>query len=361
MVKKEKNSRNDIVNPKQGGGRSVKKGGFVRKLMIFIAVVCVAALAWLAFILFGNNFKSNAMGLKVNATVASRLAGVMLRDYIDNWARVEMEQLAKNAEGLIVSTNDPQKVIEWRQEFFKKNGCADALDKLVEDIEAKTDDMGLIPAKYRDTKDLFKELKKNVKDLALLTKQPGDSLVGMAVKMGELQEAVANNIEATDFNFYVSPEDVMAKVDEMAAGISDKDIVEALGKEVDGKANSIINVLKYKKLGFKELPKGKGVLYNVITKGKGPKPKDDNMVKLNYEGKLMDGTVFDSSYNRGQPAVMRPSQTVPGFWHSLTSMPMGSKWEIYILYDQAYGNRAAGQVKPYSDLFFTIETIAITE
>ena len=81
MVKKEKNSRNDIVNPKQGGGRSVKKGGFVRKLMIFIAVVCVAALAWLAFILFGNNFKSNAMGLKVNATVASRLAGVMLRDY----------------------------------------------------------------------------------------------------------------------------------------------------------------------------------------------------------------------------------------------------------------------------------------
>lgn len=361
MVKKEKKSRNDIVNPKKDGGRNVRKGGFVRKLMIFVAVACVAALAWLAFILFGNNFKSNAMSMKVNATVASRLAGVMLRDYIDNWSRVEMEQLAKNAEGLIVSTNDPQKVLEWRQEFFKKNGCADALDKLVADVEEQEESMKLIPAKYRDTKDLFKELKNNVKELAQLTKQPGDSLVGMAVKMTELQKLVANNIEATDFNFYVSPEDVMKKVDEMATAISDKDIVEALGKDVDGKANSIINVLKYKKLGFKELPKGKGVLYNIVKKGKGPKPKDDSMVKLNYEGKLMDGTVFDSSYNRGQPAVMRPSQTVPGFWHSLTSMPMGSKWEIYIPYDQAYGNRAAGQVKPFSDLFFTIETIAITE
>lgn len=361
MVKKEKKSRNDIVNPKKDGGRSVRKGGFVRKLMIFVAVACVAALAWLAFILFGNNFKSNAMSMKVNATVASRLAGVMLRDYIDNWSRVEMEQLAKNAEGLIVSTNAPQKVLEWRQEFFKKNGCADALDKLVADVEEQEESMKLIPAKYRDTKDLFKELKNNVKELAQLTKQPGDSLVGMAVKMTELQKLVANNIEATDFNFYVSPEDVMKKVDEMTTAISDKDIVEALGKDVDGKANSIINVLKYKKLGFKELPKGKGVLYNIVKKGKGPKPKDDSMVKLNYEGKLMDGTVFDSSYNRGQPAVMRPSQTVPGFWHSLTSMPMGSKWEIYIPYDQAYGNRAAGQVKPFSDLFFTIETIAITE
>ena len=172
---------------------------------------------------------------------------------------------------------------------------------------------------------------------------------------------VAKTIEATDFNFYISYDDVKEKVDEVAATLTDKDIVEALGKDLDSRANSIINVLKYKKLGFKELPKGKGVLYHEVARGKGPKPKDDTMVKLNYEGKLMDGTVFDSSYSRGEPVVMRPSQTVPGFWHSLTSMPIGSKWEIYIPYDQAYGNRAAGAVKPYSDLFFTIETIAIQE
>ena len=114
-------------------------------------------------------------------------------------------------------------------------------------------------------------------------------------------------------------------------------------------------------MGFKELPKGKGVLYRAVTEGKGPKPKDDTKVKLHYEGKLMDGTVFDSSYKRGEPVTMRPSQTVPGFWHSLINMPVGSKWEIYIPFSQAYGDRAAGAVKPYSDLFFTIEVLGIEE
>ena len=352
--------KNENVKPSNAmGERRAGKSNFKRWLLIFISAIGVGVIGWLAFMLFGNNYKSNAMDMKVNATVASRLAGVMLNDFQDNWIRVETEKLGRNADDVVVSTSDAKQVIGWRQEFFKKNGVADALDKVVADIEENYAGMGLVPAKYRDTKEAFKKLLDTVKALANLTKQPGDSLVDMAAKATELQKGIMDNIEATDFNFLISYEDVNAKIEAVSAGIPNKTIAEALSKEVDNKANGVINMLKYKKMGFKELPKGKGVLYKVVTEGKGPKPKDDTMVKLHYEGKLMDGTVFDSSYQRGEPVTMRPSQTVPGFWHSLTNMPVGSKWEIYIPYEQAYGARAAGAVKPYSDLFFTIETISI--
>lgn len=360
MEKNQKTKKGNVQPLEAKGAQRKGKFNLRRLLLVILAVIGVGVLGWLALLLFGNNYKSNAMNMKVNATVASRLVGVMLNDYQENWVRVETDKLGRNADGVMVSTEDIKQVIDWRQEFFKKNGCAAALAKVVADIESNYSDMGLTPARYRDSKETFKSLLDQVKELAQLTKQPGDSLEEMVTKMSTLQTEISKNIEATDFDFLVSYDDVKAKVDEVVAQVADKNIADALTKEV--KSNTgIVNVLKYKKMGFEELPKGKGVLYHVVTKGKGPKPKDDTMVKLHYEGKLMDGTVFDSSYQRGEPVTMRPSQTVPGFWHSLTSMPVGSKWEIYIPYDQAYGPRAAGAVKPYSDLFFTIETISIEQ
>lgn len=106
-------------------------------------------------------------------------------------------------------------------------------------------------------------------------------------------------------------------------------------------------------------PLGNGVYYKVITEGKGAVPKDTSLVKVNYEGKLIDGTKFDSSYDRKEPASMRCNQVIPGFTIALTHMPVGSKWEVYIPADQAYGAREAGQIKPFSALVFTLELLSI--
>jgi FKBP-type peptidyl-prolyl cis-trans isomerase len=106
-------------------------------------------------------------------------------------------------------------------------------------------------------------------------------------------------------------------------------------------------------------PLGNGVYYKVITEGKGAVPKDTSLVKVNYEGKLIDGTKFDSSYDRKEPASMRCNQVIPGFTIALTHMPIGSKWEVYIPADQAYGAREAGQIKPFSALVFTLELLSI--
>ena len=112
-----------------------------------------------------------------------------------------------------------------------------------------------------------------------------------------------------------------------------------------------------KKDGVKKLDKG--VLYTVIKEGNGPLPKDTSMVTLQYEGKLIDGTVFDSSYQRGKAVPMRVNQVIPGFTEALLHMPVGSVWEVCIPQDQAYGAREAGKIKPFSALVFKIELVAL--
>lgn len=102
-----------------------------------------------------------------------------------------------------------------------------------------------------------------------------------------------------------------------------------------------------------------GVQYKVLVAGDGAMPTDTTVVKCNYEGKLIDGTVFDSSYERNQPFEVNLAQAnvIPGWVEVLKLMPAGSKWEVAIPYDQAYGNREMGQIKPFSALIFTIETL----
>lgn len=103
-----------------------------------------------------------------------------------------------------------------------------------------------------------------------------------------------------------------------------------------------------------------GLQYKIITKGNGAIPADTNKVKVNYKGTLIDGTEFDSSYKRKEPATFRANQVIKGWTEALTMMPVGSKWELYIPYDLAYGTRETGaHIKPYSALIFEVELLGI--
>ena len=113
-----------------------------------------------------------------------------------------------------------------------------------------------------------------------------------------------------------------------------------------------------KKAGVKTLPSG--VQYKVIKEGNGAMPKDTSLVTVNYEGRLIDGTVFDSSYKRGQAVDLRANQVIKGWTEALVHMPAGSVWEVYIPQELAYGDREQGQIKPYSPLVFKIELIKVS-
>lgn len=104
-----------------------------------------------------------------------------------------------------------------------------------------------------------------------------------------------------------------------------------------------------------------GLQYKVITKGEGPMPTNTQKVRVHYEGRLIDGKVFDSSYKRGQPAVFGVNQVIKGWTEALTMMPVGSKWELYIPQELAYGAREQQSIPAFSCLIFTVELIEIVQ
>lgn len=104
-----------------------------------------------------------------------------------------------------------------------------------------------------------------------------------------------------------------------------------------------------------------GLQYKIIKAGKGAVPTSSSKIKVNYRGTLIDGTEFDSSYSRNTPSTFRADQVIKGWTEALTMMPVGSKWELYIPYDLAYGTRDQGKIKPFSVLVFEVELLSIEQ
>ena len=112
-----------------------------------------------------------------------------------------------------------------------------------------------------------------------------------------------------------------------------------------------------KKEGVVTLPSG--VQYKVIKEGTGAIPADTSLVKVNYEGRLINDSIFDSSYKRGNPTTFRANQVIKGWTEALCKMPAGSIWEVYIPQELAYGEREQNIIKPFSALIFKIELLEV--
>ncbi|MEA2043196.1 MAG: FKBP-type peptidyl-prolyl cis-trans isomerase [Bacteroidota bacterium] len=104
-----------------------------------------------------------------------------------------------------------------------------------------------------------------------------------------------------------------------------------------------------------------GLQYKIIKEGTGATPKPSDKVTVNYEGTLIDGTKFDSSYDRGEPATFGVTQVIKGWTEALQMMTEGAEWQLFIPSDLAYGSRPAGQITPYSTLVFKVELISIED
>jgi len=105
-----------------------------------------------------------------------------------------------------------------------------------------------------------------------------------------------------------------------------------------------------------------GLQYKVIEAGDGPKPKAEDKVTTHYRGTLIDGTVFDSSYERGEPVSFPVNGVIPGWTEALQMMPVGSKWKLFIPAELAYGERGAGQaIGPNETLIFEVELLGIND
>lgn len=124
------------------------------------------------------------------------------------------------------------------------------------------------------------------------------------------------------------------------------------------KAGEEFLAINKNKPGVVTLPSG--LQYEILKAGEGPKPSATDQVKCHYHGTLIDGTVFDSSVERGQPATFGVNQVIPGWVEALQLMPTGSKWKLFIPSNLAYGKAGAGQsIEPNSTLIFEVEILEI--
>jgi FKBP-type peptidyl-prolyl cis-trans isomerase FklB len=195
--------------------------------------------------------------------------------------------------------------------------------------------------------------------------QPMDSLsYSLGILMGQ-------NLKNQDFS--------EADVDGIARGIKHVLKDEALEIEMD-EANQIVAryVKQRREAKFAEViaegeaflkanakrPEVKttesGLQYEILKEGKGASPTEQDRVRVHYHGTLLDGSVFDSSVERGEPATFGVTQVIPGWTEALKLMQVGDKWKIYLPYSLAYGSRGAGsKIGPYNTLIFEVELLGI--
>ena len=130
--------------------------------------------------------------------------------------------------------------------------------------------------------------------------------------------------------------------------------------EINKQAGAEFLEINRHKAGVVELPSG--LQYEILKQGTGAKPSANDKVKCHYHGTLINGTVFDSSVQRGEPATFGVSQVIPGWVEALQMMPVGSKWRLFIPSNLAYGEHGAGDViEPNSTLIFDVELLDIVK
>lgn len=203
-------------------------------------------------------------------------------------------------------------------------------------------------------------------DGKLATKQDSISYA-LGLQYGTyLKQQEFDKIEAT--TFFGAVDQVMADAENMPMDMdAANQFMQGYFAELSAKKND-----KFKKEGedfLAENGKKEGIVttesglqYEVITKGDGANPTATDVVKVHYHGTLIDGTVFDSSVDRGQPIEFPLNGVIPGWTEGVQLMPVGSKYKFYIPYNLAYGERGAGaNIKPFSALIFEVELLDIVK
>jgi FKBP-type peptidyl-prolyl cis-trans isomerase FklB len=199
-------------------------------------------------------------------------------------------------------------------------------------------------------------------------KQQEGYALGMNIGRGLTRQSVDVDVDSllkglkdtlSGSKLVLSDQDATATLNELQQEVREKQqLAEMKAGEANMKAGEEFLIANKTKEGVVALPSG--LQYKIITAGTGPKPAASDTVVCNYKGTLLDGTEFDSSYKRGQPASFPVGQVIKGWTEALQLMPVGSKWQLFIPPDLAYGSRGAGGViGPNATLIFEVELISI--
>jgi FKBP-type peptidyl-prolyl cis-trans isomerase FklB len=179
----------------------------------------------------------------------------------------------------------------------------------------------------------------------------GDSSLTVDIKL--IKQGLVNGMKGS--NIQMTAEEAQTYLNATMQKLQEKRMQEQNGP--NKAAGEVFLKENAKKAGV--VTTASGLQYEVIKKGTGALPTDSSRVKVHYHGTLIDGTVFDSSVDRGEPAVFGVNQVIKGWTEALKLMPVGSKYKLYIPQELAYGSQNMGNIKPFSALIFEVELISI--
>lgn len=179
----------------------------------------------------------------------------------------------------------------------------------------------------------------------------GDSSLTVDIKL--IKQGLVNGMKGS--NIQMTAEEAQTYLNSTMQKLQEKRMQEQNGP--NKAAGEVFLKENAKKAGV--VTTASGLQYEVIKKGTGALPNDTSRVKVHYHGTLIDGTVFDSSVDRGEPAVFGVNQVIKGWTEALKLMPVGSKYKLYIPQELAYGSQSMGNIKPFSALIFEVELIGI--
>jgi FKBP-type peptidyl-prolyl cis-trans isomerase FklB len=179
----------------------------------------------------------------------------------------------------------------------------------------------------------------------------GDS--SLTVNIDLVKQGLINGMKGS--NIKMTPQEASGYLQSTMQSLQEKKMEKQYGANKEAGENFLRE--NAKKPGVITTPSG--LQYEIIKKGNGPMPTDSSKVKVHYHGTLIDGTVFDSSVERNEPAEFYVNQVIKGWTEALKLMPVGSKFKIYVPYQLAYGSADQGKIKPFSMLIFEVELLSI--
>lgn len=335
-----------------------------KHLFALLGIVACAIIFFLAVNSFGKaDYETTAKDMKLNAMVAASISQEILADYQKNWSSAISDHRAINSDGKSEYCSEFSEAIAWRYIFFTKKGYISVLDSVANIVKEDMKIMEDAPSKFEETQKSFLAMYNDMNTLISLVKDPKGSLMTFGQRVNEILLDFEKRYNETDLKISISDADKNQKaidiqevINNLLANSPEKQAEMKANKENKEKGERFME-MNAKKEGVNTLPSG--VQYKVIKEGTGVIPSDTSLVKVHYEGRLIDDEIFDSSYKRGEPALFRVNQVVKGWSDALTHMPEGSVWEVYIPQDMAYGEREQNIIKPYSALIFKIELIKV--
>lgn len=192
---------------------------------------------------------------------------------------------------------------------------------------------------------------------------PFKDSINMSFLKAGLKDALDSNLVISDSVMTVIRDDFGQKFQAAAQKIQMEEQIKQMA-EIESKKGEFMpahDAYMDKIAGYPGMKKTEsGIYYKVIKKGKGKKPASaQSKVKVNYEGKLPDGTKFDSSFDRGQPATFGLNQVISGWTEGIQLMNEGAEFEFYFPYNLAYGPQGNGSIPPFSPLYFRVELLEV--